>query len=128
MENAVAIASVLGPVWVIVGLSYLLYAKKWQDVARGWTKDHYSLIPMMLIVLILGIIAVRMYNVWEWNVWLLVTLAGWGMLLKGALFILLPGSFFKGMMKAFNKGWVFHLGGLVALVAGGALSYYVYFA
>jgi len=128
MENAVAIGAVLGPVWVIVGLSYLLYAKKWQEVAKGWTKDHYTLIPLMIMVTVLGLIVVRMHNVWEWSVWLLVTLAGWGMLLKGALFILLPGSVFKSVMKMFNKEWVFYLGGLVAVVAGCALCYYVYFA
>ena len=128
MENAVAIAAVLGPIWVIVGLSYLLYAKKWQEVAKGWVKDHYTIIPLMIMVTVLGLIVVRMHNVWEWNVWLLVTIAGWGMLLKGALFILLPGSVFKSTMKMFNEEWVFYLAGLIAVIAGGALSYYVYFA
>ena len=118
MENAILIASIMGPVYVILGLSILLYAKVWQKVVDKWEKDHFSFFPLAFVMLVLGLIIVRMYNVWEWNIWLIVTLVGWIALIKGAFYMLAPGSWIKATMKLKNQTWIMYLGGLVALVMG----------
>lgn len=128
MENAVALAAVMGPVYVMVGLSVLLYAKSWQSLLDKWGKDHYSAFTLMLAYAVLGLIVVRMYNVWEGNVWVLVTLTGWAMLLKAVVYFLLPGSTIKSLMALGKNMGLMYLGGLVATVVGAVLSYQVYFA
>ena len=119
------IASVLGPMWFVLGLSQLLYASQWGKLIDGWMKDHLQLVPMMLLAGILGLIMIRMHNVWEWNLWIVVTIAGWGAFLKSVIYFLLPGSTTVNMMK-FGKNMIY-LGGLVATVLGGLLTYNVYF-
>jgi len=128
MENAVKIAEIAGPVYLLIGLSVLLYAKVWQKLMGKWQKDHLSLFPLMFLYPVLGLIVIRMYNVWEWNVWLLITLMGWILLVKGVAYFLLPGSVLKKMMELKNHLAFLYLGGLVAVAIGVALSYYTYFA
>lgn len=121
------LAKVMGPIWLVFGLSILFYMKAWNKVVDKWAKDHYGMIGFMFMHLVLGLIAVNMYNVWEFNVWLLVTLTGWGLLLKGVFFFLLPGDTTTSMMKSVKTPGMFYLAGLVATVIGAVLSYQVYF-
>ena len=117
------ISTVLAPTLIVLGLSHILYAGVWTKLMKGWEKDHTTLLPVMMMLLVFGLIVVNIYNVWEWNVWLLVTLMGWGMLLKGTLYFLLPGSWLKGGIKTFNhEGWMY-LCGVVTLIIGGVLCY-----
>jgi hypothetical protein len=128
METAVKIAAVMGPVYLMVGVSVLLYVKPWQQLMQKWEKDHLSLFPLMLVYPIIGLIIIRMYNVWAWDVWVLVTITGWIMLVKGVLYFLLPGNVIKESLKIKSNKLILYLGGIVATVIGAVLSYYVYFA
>lgn len=124
MENAVAISQVMGPVFVILGLSFLLYFKTWIKIMGDWTKNHYTLLPLMLGILVAGIAVVRLYNVWDWSVWLLVTLGGWSMVLKGAFYLLMPGSTIQWALS-FRKNTTLLAIGMVAVIVWGlALTYY----
>ena len=128
MENAVALAHVMGPVYVVFGLSILLYVKPWQKLMEKWQGDHLLLFPFMFLYTVLGLISINMYNVWEWNVWLIVTVTGWCLFVKGVAYFLLPGGVLKKLLGMKNsEGW-FYFGALAALVIGVALSYYSYFA
>ena len=127
MDNAYLLAQVMGPVYLVMGLSLLLYVKPWQKLIKGWASDHIGLLPFMMMYLILGLIAVNMYNVWEWNVWLLVTLTGWGLLVKSVVYFLAPGDFFMAVLSKKSDTNFLYFGGLVATVIGAALCYYVYY-
>ena len=127
MENALALAAVVGPVALILGLSLLLYADQWKKLMTQWKKGHFGLFGLMLMSLILGLIMINMYNVWEWNLWLIITIVGWAAFVKGVLYFLLPGDAIKAWMAiGENKGFLY-VGALVWLVAGAALTYHVYF-
>lgn len=126
MENAMHIAAVLGPVYLVVGLSLLFYADAWQKMVREWEKNHYVLIMGAYMALILGLVVINMYNVWAWNVWLIVTITGWCALAKGVFYFLAPGDWTKALFKQCNNlNWLYFWS-LVIIVAGAALSYQVY--
>lgn len=127
MENALTVAAIAGPGYLLVGLSMLFYAKAWQKLQNQWEKDHLQLFPQMFFTFIIGMIIVRMYNVWEWNVWLLVTLTGWSATLKGVIYFLLPGSTIKSLLSIGQNLNLIYLGGIVCTVVGAVLGYYVYF-
>ncbi|MFH1533864.1 MAG: hypothetical protein ABID64_02950 [Nitrospirota bacterium] len=128
MENAIKIAEIAGPALLLMGLSILLHAKAWQRLADKWQKDHLSLFPIMLLTTLLGLVVIGMYNVWEFNVWLIVTVLGWAMLVKGVVYFLIPGSALKGVVGLGKNLGLLYVGGLVWAVAGAALGYYAYFA
>ena len=127
MEDALKIAAIAGPIYLIIGLSVLLYAKPWQKLIGGWQKDHFGLFPIAILQLVLGLIIIRTYNIWEWNPWLLVTIIGWALFLKGTIYLLAPGSLIKSMLKLKDNDVLLYVGGLFAAVIGVVLSYYSYF-
>ena len=124
MENAMAIAKIAAPIYLIMGFSVLFYAKQWQKIIEKWSKDHTTMIPLMFAHLVLGMIVLRMHNVWELNVWLIITLMGWIMLVKGIGYFLLPGCFLKKMLGVHKSTTTMYLGGTLAVLIGGILAYY----
>lgn len=126
MDNAVSLAAIVGPTYLLIGLSLLFYGKSWQNLLEKYQKDHYKLFLDALLTFIFGLVMIRMYNVWEWNLWLLVTLTGWGLLFKGAFYFLAPGKWITAILKLKDQKWIIYLGALLSLVIGFALSYMVY--
>lgn len=128
MENASAIAAVMGPAYLVLGLSALFYVHAWLEMAREWGKNHYLLIVGGFMGLAMGLFVINLYNVWTWNVWLIVTVSGWLMFLKAVFYFLAPGAWSKAAVHYFaNENWMYFWS-LVLIVAGAALSYYVYLA
>lgn len=128
MTNALALAQVMGPVFAMLGLSCLLYMNAWHKLLAKFEEDHLGLFTIMFMYAILGAIAVNMYNVWAWNVWLLVTLTGWTLVVKSVFYFLMPGNFIKKALALKKKPAVIYLGGVIGVVLGGILTYYAYFA
>lgn len=128
MSNQILLGAIIGPFYIVLGLSILLYSKTWKKIAADWTKNHLSLIGMMMFTLIFGLTLINLYNVWEWNIYLLVTLSGWAAFLKGAAYFLLPGDSLKSIIKAFNKEGLYQGAGFVSIALGAWLSYAVYLA
>lgn len=126
MGNAQVIASVLAPVYLMLGLSILLYAKQWKKLYAKWADGHFDLFGLMFMTTVLGLLVIHYYNVWEWNIWLIVTVSGWGMFLKGLFYFLAPEKTIKGVMKMAQSSNMIYLGGVVALFFGLFLGYYTY--
>lgn len=126
MENALVLAKVIGPVYLLLGLSILLYVKPWEKVMAKWEEDHLPMITLMIMYAILGAIVINMYNVWEWNIWLLVTLTGWILAVKSVAFFLLPGSVIRKCLALKKKPEMLYLAGVIGVVIGAVLSYYTY--
>ncbi len=120
------LAQIVGPAHLVLGLSMLLYATTWKKVIDGFNKDHLGLISLMITHLILGLVIVNTYNVWDKTWMVVVTITGWAMLIKGAAYFLLPGSVTKDMLKKLGSVSSIKAVGVIATVAGGGLSYVTY--
>lgn len=127
MENAVKVAEVAGPVYMVIGLSFLIYLKPWQTIITSWLKNHYTMLPLALVQLVLGIIIIRMYNVWTWDVWLLVTVSGWAMLVKSVVYFLAPGPMIKWALSLRKSRVLIASSAVLLIVWGGVMGYYAYY-
>lgn len=125
MENALTLAAIMGPAYALLGLSLLAYPKVWKSLIEQLRDNHYQLLGIMLMDLVMGLIVINMYNVWAWNVWVIVTLSGWFMLAKAVFYFLAPGSWIKAVLHYKNTELIV-LDGVIAVVLGAVLSYYVY--
>ncbi len=122
------LAAVVGPVLLVTGLSLLLYANQYVKLLKKWKDDHFVLVWAAFFSLVLGLIIVQMHNVWEANLWVVITIIGWLAIIKGLFYFLAPESCIKGFIKYFeNSGW-FYFSGLVCGILGAVMSYYVYVA
>ena len=126
MGNANAVAFVLAPMYLVLGLSILLYAKQWQKLVTKWFENHFELFGLMFLTMIGGLVVIYFYNVWAWNVWLLVTISGWAMFLKGVFYFLAPGEVIKKFEKIAQNLNLLYFGGAVALLMGLVLGYYTF--
>lgn len=127
MENAVAVAAVLGPAFLVCGLSKLLYSQSWQRLFEKWSSDHYSLFTLAVFQTLFGLVVVRLYNEWAWNLWLLVTLTGWMNFLMGVFYFLAPGPGVVKMVELGKNKALFYLYAVLEVVVGLVLGYNVYF-
>lgn len=126
MGNEIALASLIGPIYLLIGLSLLFHANSWQNLLEKYEKDHFLLFPLMLVYVVVGFLIVRMYNVWQWNVWLLITLTGWGLLIKGVFYFLAPGAWIRPLLAVKRNKSVLYAASIIVLIMGGVLTYMGY--
>ncbi len=74
-----------------------------------------------LITLILGAFIVALNNIWTWDWRLLITILGWGTLLKGALMLILPGHSVLIWEKLSVKHWLLVSSGAISFIIGAYL-------
>jgi len=116
------LAGVLGPVQVILGMSLLLKPKYWHKLAEKISKDAILLMPAMIANLVIGLLILQVYNEFTNGIWLLITITGWLMVMKGGLFILLPESYTKKWIEASRNAEIIKLAGAVTAIMGTLLS------
>ena len=99
MSDQMLLAAVIGPMFLVFGLSFLFYSDVWQKIASEWERSHFSMLAMMSFSLIFGLFVINLHNVWEWSPYVLVTITGWGAFLKAVTYFLVPGDQIKKMIK-----------------------------
>ena len=85
------LAKLFGLCYLAVGLGMLLNMTWFKKMLGDFLKNNVMLFWGGLTSLILGLVLVMAHNVWDgaWYV-ILVTLFGWGALLKGVFYLVLP--------------------------------------
>lgn len=108
--------------FLVIGLSHLGQPKAWvafyQDLAARGTPGVFL---EGFLLLNFGAIIVAFHNVWHGPA-LVLTLIGWGQVLKGAGRFLAPEIGLRVMQRAtVERAWLFRIGGVVALFLSGFL-------
>jgi hypothetical protein len=128
MDNTFFLGAIVGPYMLIIGLSLLLYAKVWVKLLKDMEKNHTAVFIGVAFALILGLAIIQMHNIWEWSIWVVITIFGWSAFLKGLFYFLAPGMMIKAVIKTFSHpGWMYFAGVILAMI-GGYMSYLVYLA
>lgn len=128
MENTLFLGSIVGPYLLIMGLSLLLYAKVWIKIIKDMEKNHTVIFVGMALALLVGLAFIQMHNIWEWSIWVVITLFGWIAFLKGLFYFLAPGDWIKKMVKICANTNFLYAGGLIIAILGGWMSYLIYIA
>jgi hypothetical protein len=128
MELSLFLGQVMSVVLVVVGLALLLRNGYYMKAYKSWTKDEGLMLFTTMILVVAGVALVLVHNVWvaSWEV--LITIIGWGMILKGALFAFLPKEFSKLVDSLMKMKWLLTFGGAVWVIGGLYLGYYVWLA
>lgn len=109
------IAGIFGPYLIIMGLWMLFYHDNMMKVLTSLKNSPASLMVSSVISLIVGLAVISEYNVWMWQLALLVTLFGWYQLVRGVMVLFLPQLFIK--LATNNQQWL-KVKGLVPLIWG----------
>lgn len=128
MSDQLFLTAIIGPFYLILGLSVVLYSEAWKRLGDEWQKDHKALIGIMMFSLIFGLAVINMHNLWEWSPFVIVTITGWAAFLKGVAYFLLPARSLRSMIETFNHEKYYKGVGIVMGILGLWLSYLVYIA
>ncbi len=77
---------------LILGLSYLLQREVWLKLIDAFLHEgsRHVVLPMMMFLLVFGLVVVINHNIWEVSARVVITIFGWSMAIKGALYMLWP--------------------------------------
>ncbi len=121
MENAIVIARIIGPYFIIAGLGFLFNLKNFQKVMEDFSKNSALLYMGGVMALFFGLLIVQFYNVWKVQWTLIITILGWMSLIKGVVLIVFPKVLIK-LMESYQKNTVPII---VHLVIGFALGIFL---
>lgn len=77
-------------VFFLIGASYLASTKEWLAFYQSLAEKSYSGILIALFTLPAGLVILSFHNNWALDFPIFVTLMGWGMMIKGVVYLLFP--------------------------------------
>jgi hypothetical protein len=118
MDAALVLARFWGIVLVVLCGSMLVNAKFYVRLVKG-LQDEAVRFLYFFVVLVIGAVNVSFFfNQWAWNLRGLITLLGWGSLLKGAFGILLPDLSNKIIQRVNLSPMLIYPTGVIMLIIG----------
>jgi positive regulator of sigma E activity len=125
MQNAAMwLASIFGPLLVILGLWKLLYSDTVEKVLHSVKNSPGLIYFSSVIYLWIGLTVLSQYDLWGMNSLMLVTLLGWVMVARGILGLFVPQMLFDMYFK--NEHYM-KLCGIVPLIWGIILCWVGFF-
>lgn len=124
MEISVFIARIFGLCYLVLGTGLLANRKAFHRIMEDFSKNAALVFFSGLFALIVGVVIVLTHNIWVANWTVLVTIIGWGGLIKGVWMLVFPDSV-SGFMKAYleNENLVV-VHSIAALIFGIVLSFF----
>lgn len=118
MDAALVLARFWGIILVVLCGSMLVNAKFYVRLVKGF-QDEAVRFLYFFVVLVIGAVNVSFFfNQWAWNLRGLITLLGWGSLLKGAFGILLPDLSNKIIQRVNLSPMLIYPTGVIMLIIG----------
>lgn len=121
------IAQIWGPVIFAVALGIFMSRSYYVKIYRDLERDALAVFMFGMVAMTAGITQILFHNSWGTLPEIVVSVIGWGLLVKGSAFIIAPkivdraGDWWANMK-------LIPLAGVVCLLIGGYLSWFGYFA
>ncbi len=124
---SVFIAKIIGPCYLIIAIGMLVNRKFYQKVMDDFCKDASTVFLSGLLAFVVGLLIVLAHNVWIAGWPVIVTIFGWGGLLKGAWLIVFPDNVATFMRMYQRNKVLLTAHSVVALILGVVLTLFGYF-
>lgn len=126
MDITSLFAAVWGPVLVAVGLGFFFSTQYYTRVYRDLEKESFAVLFFGMFAMATGIMHVLAHSMWDTLPQIIVSLLGWGVLIKGIICVTFPKFADQGGDWALSAKVVPAAGALI-LVLGVYLSWVGYF-
>lgn len=127
MDVTTFLASLWGPTLLAVAFGVLTNRSYYVRIYRDLEKNALTVLVLGMTAMGAGLAHVQLHTVWSTTPAVIVSLLGWGLLLKGALFAIAP-TFVDKAGNAWAKRKLIPTSGALMLVVGGYLTWFAYFA
>lgn len=126
MDITVLLASLWGPTIFALGIGIFTSRAQYTSMYRDIEKNAFAILVFGMTAMTMGIFHVLVHNIWNTFPEIIISLLGWGLLLKGVLFIVGPR-----LVDYVADMWVdlkmLSVAGVLMLVLGAYLSWLAYF-
>lgn len=127
MTITTLLAAIWGPILLAVGLGFFVSTKYYLSIYRDMEKQIFAVFFFGLFAMATGILHIFIHNVWGSVSEIVVSLLGWGLLVKGIICVAFPG------LADRSGDWVLGIklvpaAGALAFILGAYLSWIGYFA
>lgn len=126
MSNALLVAQLLGPIYLTIAIGMFVSQDYYKKMYEEMLKSRMMMYVGGIMAFLIGLLILRVHNVWtaDWTV--VVTIIGWLALLKGVCLLVIPQKFLGW------NAWVKNAKGLLvaeilAFLLGIGLTYVGYF-
>lgn len=90
-------------VFILVGLSHSLQPGVWVDFFVWLRSKTYGAFIVVMYTLPIGLVIVAFHNQWQWRPAVILTIAGWIMIIKSAIYAVYPVAFTRTATKGFSS-------------------------
>jgi len=125
MDITTFLAQLWGPTILAISLGVFVNRSYYIKIYRDLERSPLTVLVFGMIALTAGIAHIHFHNVWDTLPHIIVSLLGWSLLIKGALFLLAPNLVNRMGDNWANLRLVPFAGGLMLLV-GGYLTWFAY--
>ncbi|QQS23268.1 hypothetical protein IPM19_01745 [bacterium] len=91
MENTTFLAQLWGPAMLAVGLGMLVSRKYYANLYRDLEKNSLAVLIFAMSAIAVGVAQIMYHNVWGTFPEIVISLLGWGTMIKGLIFAIVPG-------------------------------------
>lgn len=127
MDTTIFLAQLWGPVILAAGVGMFVSREQYIKAYRDVGKDAMAGLVFGMAAMAAGIAQVLFHNTWEGLLEVIISLLGWGILIKGALFLIAP-RFVDQMGDRWIKAKILPAAGGLMILIGGYLTWISYLA
>jgi hypothetical protein len=118
------IQSVVAPAFLLIGLSHLLQPQLWVRFFEVVRQSGVAAAIIPMYTLPIALVLVAGHNVWTWDWPLFLTVAGWAMTIKSALYLMVPRLTDRMLeRKMVKSGRSFQMAGATMVFFGAVLTW-----
>lgn len=125
MELTTFLAQIWGPIILAVAVGVFASRSYYIKIYRDLEKSSLAVLIFGMVAMAAGIVQVLFHNVWDTLPQVLVSFLGWGLLIKGTLFLVAP-TFVDKAGDQWVKLKLIPLAGTLMLVVGGYLTWFAF--
>jgi hypothetical protein len=112
---------------LVVGVSHLIQPRLWRDFFILIKRTGVAGIIIAMYTFPLGLSIILCHNLWVWDVPVIITISGWGMMIKSLLYALVPGVAERAISEQESAYRKYALGGALIIPVSLLLVYYSFF-
>ncbi len=128
METTVLIAKILGPLYLVATLGWVMNRDFYKKMIAEFSGNHSVMYISGILAFLFGAVILIFNNVWRADWQVLITIIGWLGLLKGLTILVFPQVMIKYSRAFAENSGLFYFGFAFAFALGAALTWFGYFA